>query len=168
MDSWESSSIGRWWFHKDPRKQLKHHRDYQFNYQLQHQRNNITRRTEASGMPSRNWRRWKFTNVKFQDSTEVQVRQRKKLWRKEERLTPTGRKRRGIENTRRYYQQGEVRPQARRIWKLYMNVCGHGVQKKSTPYLLQTGRVVMSTGTLLTPTHYQPTLQLWYRRRQTS
>ena len=44
------------------------------------------------------------------------------------------------------------------IWKLYMNPYVCGIRKKRTTYRSRTGRESMSTGTLLTPTHYLPTL----------
>ena len=49
-------------------------------------------------------------------------------------------------------------------WKLFMHLCSHVVQKKSTTYLFETGRDLRSTGTLLTPTHCKSNLNLCYQR----
>ena len=72
-------------------------------------------------------------------------------------------KRIGEEKTHKYYQQGEVIPK-HQTHGSSLCMCSHGVQKKSTTYLFETGRDLRSTGTLLTPTHYKSNLNLCYRR----
>ena len=64
--------------------------------------------------------------------------------------------------------EGGVRTQAQQIWNIYMCPYIHVLQKKRTEYRFHNGRDLMTTGTLLTPPHYQQNLRIYPWRCQAS